>query len=110
VVVLGTLATGLLAYVLRRVLRRVVFAVAGLATLVVFVVIRAASIQHVDKFLQLGGRVGINVILELSGISLVILSVLVWHRSEVTSAEARCRRIAQAAPCRAQQEPAPTRS
>jgi hypothetical protein len=113
--VLATLTAGLLAYLLRRVLRRVLIAVSGLVTLTVFVVIRAASFHYVDKFLQLGGRIRINVILELSGIALIIVSVLVWRRSERAQINASCaaarrpgRGRGRENPASSRQEPAPT--
>jgi hypothetical protein len=67
---------------LRRVLRRVFVAVAGLGMLVVFVLIRASSFHYVDRALSLGGRFKVNAILELSGIGLIIGAALQWQAAE----------------------------
>ena len=67
---------------LRRVLRRVIFAVAGLGMLVVFVLIRASSFHYVDRALSLGGRFKVNAVLELSGIGLIIGAALQWQVAE----------------------------
>ncbi|MGZ4767740.1 MAG: hypothetical protein ACXVLX_03740 [Ilumatobacteraceae bacterium] len=77
--VVGLFATIGLAFWLRRVLRRVALAIAGIGMLVLFVVIRAASFHYVDKVLSLGGRVRVNWILELSGIGLIIVAALQWQ-------------------------------
>jgi len=67
---------------LRRVLRRVILAVAGLGMLVVFVLIRASSFHYVDRALSLGGRFKVNAVLELSGIGLIIGAALQWQVAE----------------------------
>lgn len=67
---------------LRRVLRRVLLAIAGLGMLVVFVIVRASSFHYVDKVLSLGGRIRVNWALELGGIALISASVLHWHATE----------------------------
>jgi membrane-associated PAP2 superfamily phosphatase len=67
---------------LRRVLRRVFVAVAGLGMLVVFVLIRASSFHYVDRALSLGGRFKVNAILELGGIGLIIGAALQWQAAE----------------------------
>jgi hypothetical protein len=112
--VLAAVTAALVAYVLRRVLRRVLIAITGMITLVVFVVVRAASFHYVDKFLQLGGSIGINVLLELSGIGLIIVSVLVWQRAErlqIDESSAAARRVEeQPDPPSAQPPAVPARS
>jgi hypothetical protein len=67
---------------LRRVLRRVVVAIAGLGMLVLFVIIRASSFHYVDRALSLGGRFRLNSIVELSGIGLIIGAALHWQVAE----------------------------
>jgi hypothetical protein len=67
---------------LRRVLRRVIVAVAGLGMLVVFVLIRASSFHYVDRALSLGGRFRVNAMIELSGIGLIIGAALQWQVAE----------------------------
>jgi len=67
---------------LRRVLRRVIVAVAGLGMLVVFVLIRASSFHYVDRALSMGGRFRVNAIVELSGIGLIIGAALQWQVAE----------------------------
>jgi hypothetical protein len=78
ILAMGVGATIGLAFWLRRVLRRVVLAIAGIGMLVLFVVIRAASFHYVDRALSLGGRVRVNWIIELSGIGLIIVAALQW--------------------------------
>ncbi|MCU1501014.1 MAG: hypothetical protein JWM12_368 [Ilumatobacteraceae bacterium] len=99
VLVLGSAVTCLLAYSLRHVLGRVLLTVAGMSTLVLFVVVRAASFHYVDRVLALGGRVRINVILELGGIVLVVVSTLIWQGTEralLEAAHARAQRRREA--------------
>jgi predicted histidine transporter YuiF (NhaC family) len=88
----ATMAAAVLAYVLRRVLRRIVVTIVGLAMLVLFVTIRAISFHYVDYVLRMGGRLGVNVTLELAGILLIAASALVWLRGDrryLQRAEAR---------------------
>jgi hypothetical protein len=85
ILAIGVAATIGLAFWLRRVLRRVVLAIAGIGMLVLFVVIRAASFHYVDRALSLGGRVRVNWIIELSGIGLIVAAALHWQYIE------RCR-------------------
>jgi hypothetical protein len=80
--IIGLFATVGVAFWLRRVFSRVYFAISGIATLVLFVVIRAASFHYVDKALSLGGEVRVNVVIELSGIGLIIAAVLQWQHVE----------------------------
>ena len=80
--VMGMLATIGLAIWLRRVLRRVILAIAGVAALGLFVVIRAASFHYVDKALSLGGRVRVNWLIELSGIGLIVVAARHWQHLE----------------------------
>jgi hypothetical protein len=80
--VIGICATIGLGILLRRVFWRVSFALAGVAMLVLFVIIRAASFHYVDKALSLGGEVRVNSVIELSGIGLIIGAVLHWQRAE----------------------------
>ncbi len=67
---------------LRRVLPRVIVAVAGLGMLVLFVLVRASSFHYVDRALSIGGRVTVNSIVELSGIALIIGAALQWQVAE----------------------------
>jgi hypothetical protein len=69
---------------LRRVLRRVMVAVAGLGMLVLFVLIRASSFHYVDRALSMGGPLRVNAIVELSGIGLIISSAVQWQVAERT--------------------------
>ncbi len=78
----GLLATAGLVIWLRRVFSRVVLAIGGLAMLVLFVMIRAASFHYVDKVLSLGGEVRVNTVIELSGIGLIIAGALQWLQVE----------------------------
>ena len=85
--IIAVMAAGLLGSIaiavwIRHVLRRVWLAVTGIALLVVFVVVRAASLHQVDKVLSLGGSVRVNWILELSGIGLVAIGAVVFQRAE----------------------------
>jgi hypothetical protein len=73
ILLVGTAGTAALAYALRRVLKRVVGAVAGLGLIASFVVVRAASFHHVDILLG-SGPVRLNWILEIGGISMIALS------------------------------------
>jgi hypothetical protein len=66
----GVLGVGVMAWVWRRVLDRVWLAVLGLAWMMSFVWIRAASFHHVETFLRSITHAG-NVAFELSGITLV---------------------------------------
>ena len=79
ILVVGLLATIGLAFWLRRVLRRVALAIAGIGMLVLFVAIRAASFHYVDRALSLGGRVRVNWILDLSGVGLIIVAAMHWR-------------------------------
>lgn len=71
----GAYGFGCLVWSLRDDLRQYTLALAGTLFVVVFVIIRAASIHHVDRFLDLD-IVGANMnwILELGGIACVALS------------------------------------
>jgi len=71
-----------LVFLLRRVLRRILITLAGLAMLVMFVTIRAISFHYVDYVLQMGGRLGVDVTLELAGVLLIITSTAFWQRGE----------------------------
>ena len=66
----GVLGAGVMAWVWRRVLDRVWIAVLGLAWMMSFVWIRAASFHHVETFLRSITHAG-NVAFELSGIAIV---------------------------------------
>jgi hypothetical protein len=88
--VMGLFATIGLAIWLRRVFGRVLLAIAGIAMLVLFVVIRAASFHYVDKVLSLGGRVRVNWIIELSGIGLIIVAAIRWQRIEQRHIQSCC--------------------
>ena len=67
---------------LRRVLRRVFVAIAGMGMLVLFVLVRASSFHYVDRALSLGGRYRLSAIIELSGIALIIGAALHWQVDE----------------------------
>ena len=96
ILALGVGATVGLALWLRRVLRRVVLAIAGMGMLVLFVVIRAASFHYVDRALSLGGRVRANWIIELSGLGLIILAALQWQYTDRREFESQHPGVAQA--------------
>ncbi len=66
----GVVGAGVMAWVWRRVLDRVWIAVLGLAWMMSFVWIRAASFHHFETFLRSITQAG-NVALELSGIAIV---------------------------------------
>ncbi len=84
---LGGIAASVgLAYALRRVIRRVWLAVLGVAELMVFIVVRAASFHHVDQLL-FTGTVRLNWVLELSGISLIAIAA--FRASAAASREAQ---------------------
>jgi hypothetical protein len=68
----GSVATLALAYVFRRVLRRLIGGILGLGVIVSFVVVRAASFHHIDMLLK--GPLRLNWVLELTGIGLVGLA------------------------------------
>jgi hypothetical protein len=85
----GLLATAGLVIWLRRVFSRVYLAIGGLAMLVLFVTIRAASFHYVDKVLALGGEVRVNTVIELSGIGLIIAAALQWQLFERRDLESR---------------------
>ena len=74
--VTAAIAVTLVSVWLRRVLRRVLLAIAGLGLLVLFVLVRASSFHYVDKLLSLGGRVRMNWIIELGGIGLIVVAAL----------------------------------
>jgi len=67
---------------LRRTLSRMALALAGLAMLVLFVLIRASSFHYVDRVLSLGDGLRLNAIIELSGIGLIIGAAVQWQRVE----------------------------
>ena len=96
ILALGVGATVGLALWLRRVLRRVVLAIAGMGMLVLFVAIRAASFHYVDRALSLGGRVRANWIIELSGLGLIILAALQWQYTDRREFESQHPGVAQA--------------
>ena len=58
------------------------WAALGLIFLMVFVVTRAASFHHVDRWLgiELGRHVRVNAVLELSGIGIIVSAAAVWLR------------------------------
>jgi hypothetical protein len=73
----GILGFALSAYLLRGILGRVWPALAGLAFVCVFVVIRAASFHHVDVLLSsMAAGIRLNWLLELPGPTLVALHAL----------------------------------
>jgi hypothetical protein len=77
VVALALLVGVAAAYWLRRELRDVWLAVLGSAFIVAFVFVRASSFHGVDQFLSTGpGGVRMNWILELSGITCVLLGAV----------------------------------
>jgi hypothetical protein len=82
----GVSASVGLAYALRKVIGRVWLAVLGIAELMVFIVVRAASFHHVDQLL-FTGTVRLNWVLELSGISLIAIAA--WRAASAASREAQ---------------------
>lgn len=62
-----------IAYLLRKIVRRIALAIVGVCTLVSFVVIRAASFHHIDVLLR-RGTVHLNWVLELSGIVMLAIA------------------------------------
>jgi hypothetical protein len=77
----GLVGIGIIALMLRRVLRHVAGAVLGLVFLVTFVAVRAASFHHVDRWLG-AGVVRLNWVLELGGIGLIALSA--WRQHHIS--------------------------
>ncbi len=88
-VVCGLTGMGLLALMLRRVLRHVTGAVLGLGFLVTFVAVRAASFHHVDRWLG-AGVVRLNWMLELGGLGLIALSA--WRQHYISGEKVLGRR------------------
>ena len=80
--IIGLFATIGLAIWLRRVFTRVALAIGGVAMLVFFVLIRAASFHYIDKALSFGGEVRVNVVIELSGIGMILAAALHWQQVE----------------------------
>jgi hypothetical protein len=78
IALLGSAGTITLAVMMRHVLSRVVGALVGLGALVTFVIVRAASFHHVDALLG-HGRVRLNWVLELGGITLIAISAFRQH-------------------------------
>lgn len=101
--VVGAVGAAGLGYLMRRVLRRMAITIAGVAMLVTFVTVRAISFHYVDYVLAMGGRINVNVLLESSGILLIIASTIVWQReqpkhlldAQALAAHARTDRIAR---------------
>ncbi len=79
---LGLIVTGVLAYLLRRVVWRIVFVIAAVVALGVFVAVRAISFHYVDRLLELGGRYGLDPMLEVGSLGLVIVATLQWLWAE----------------------------
>jgi hypothetical protein len=71
--------------------RALTAAASGLLFLVVFVVVRATSFHHVDAWLgfELGGRVRMNVALELGGIAIIAAAALARLRGAGAAPAAR---------------------
>lgn len=91
---LAALATvGGLTYVFWHVLNRALGAVIGLAVVVTFVVIRAASFHHVDLYLR-NGPLPLNIVLELGG---VVVLAIAGYRASAQPAYARAQRQRQSA-------------
>jgi hypothetical protein len=80
----GGTALVYLGWVIRRDFLRQVGALAGVVALVCFVIIRAASIEHVDQWLGSGvaGGVQVHFVLEFGGIVIIALTALcnLWRR------------------------------
>ena len=73
-IALAALATvGVLTYTFWHVLNRALGAVIGLAVVVTFVVIRAASFHHVDLYLR-SGPLPLNIVLELGGVMVLAIA------------------------------------
>jgi len=75
IAILGAIGTAILAFGLRRSLRRVRLVVLGLGAIATFVVIRAASFHHIDALL-VSGPLPLNWILELGGIGAISLGLV----------------------------------
>lgn len=74
-IILSLASITLIWWILRKEWRRLLFPLTGLLILVSFIVIRAASFHHVDRFLKSGpSGVRMNWILELGGIGWVMVS------------------------------------
>jgi hypothetical protein len=73
----GFCSMAALAFVLRRIMRRALLVVLGLCTLVMFVIVRAASFHYVDAVLNVGGpQIRVSSVTELIGISMVIAAAV----------------------------------
>ena len=86
IALLGSAGTITLAVMMRHVLSRVVGALVGLGALVTFVIVRAASFHHIDALLG-HGRVRLNWVLELGGITLIAISAYRQHARRALPAE-----------------------
>jgi hypothetical protein len=82
VTLLGLVTTTFIALSLRRVLRRILPAVAGLAMLTAFVVMRASSFSYDSKVVAYDGPAGMTWILELPGVALIATSAWHWRSTE----------------------------
>jgi hypothetical protein len=80
--VIGVFVTIGLAIWLRRVFTRVALAIAGLAMLVSFVAIKAASFHYIDEALSFGKEFRVSAVIELSGIGLIIGAAMLWQQVE----------------------------
>jgi len=81
-VVLSVALLALLRYLLRNSWRRYGPVLAGLTLLLGFIVIRAATLHHVDRLLGIDfGPLRLNNVLELGSIALVALGAWHWQRS-----------------------------
>jgi len=76
--VAGAATLAFFGWLIRRAFLRQVFALAGVLTLVCFVVLRAASIEHVDQMLGLDmGGVQVHFLLEFGGILIIAMTAAV---------------------------------
>ncbi|MEP7204202.1 MAG: hypothetical protein ABI894_16440 [Ilumatobacteraceae bacterium] len=82
VTLLGLVSTAFISLSLRRVLRRVLPAVAGLGMLTAFVVMRASSFHYDSKVVAYDSPAGTNWILEFPGIALIAVSAWHWRWTE----------------------------
>lgn len=86
--IMGLVAAGLTAVgpILKRQVKSAFFGLIGLGFLGSFIIVRAASFHHIDRWIGLSlGGVRVNWILELGGITAIAIAALVnllsWHKS-----------------------------
>lgn len=74
-------------YAARKEFREMLLALLGVAWLITFVLIRAASFHHVDRFIGLElGSLKMNWLLELGGIALILIGAISYIRNPSSGA------------------------